>query len=393
MSYLKWDLKQWFTNPKNSVIYIVFLLVTLFYALRIAPSYAPVERIDPAEIEARYNDSVAFIERIESNTDATYMQALSNLPQVKKQSIIDRKRLDALAAKDYRSYAVATAEWYNTNTMGPYKPEYYTGGNIFSDKEGFFAYIQTAKRYEGYTNLDMTITPEILEERTALQTLQRLLSSGLLVFLLLIVLVLSADTVLRDRTHKTVLGGFPLTSLKQLFAKGITILIGATTLWVLMIPALLIIGFQQGFGSLAFKLMAYSYGPSGFGVYDTISLGRFFTYIALYWLSWLFLLILLSFVISLVFKSEFLILLSGILLFASRTYFINGTVLKPIYAYSPLSYVDPANIITGATNYLVSTDLLSAWKGLVVISLTNLLLLFVVWLLTRRTKPLVMQFR
>ena len=97
-----------------------------------------------------------------------------------------------------------------------YNPLYYTYDNDFGHADGHYGYGYTGSRFTGYVEGDSELSMELFEERTALQTLQRLLNSYLPIVLFISCIFLSVDIVLKDRRNPSLLKGFPIADWKKL---------------------------------------------------------------------------------------------------------------------------------------------------------------------------------
>ena len=64
-AYFKWEFNQFFTNKKNIAVYVILLFLAIYFVLKIAPSYEPIEKVNVAEMEARYTTRDDFIKSVE----------------------------------------------------------------------------------------------------------------------------------------------------------------------------------------------------------------------------------------------------------------------------------------------------------------------------------------
>ena len=111
-AYFKFELIQFIFNKKNIAIYVILLFFACFYALKIAPSYDPTEKVDRDEIEARFLTREEFLNTVvlDENTYPLTWFAASIYPEWNE---YDKQRLDALEKNDFKKYAEATAKWYS----------------------------------------------------------------------------------------------------------------------------------------------------------------------------------------------------------------------------------------------------------------------------------------
>lgn len=357
--YFKIELNQFFKNKKNIAIYVLLLSFSIFYAIKLAPAYDPIEKVDRPAMEASFLTRDEFLQ---SKKGADLSRSHPSVRYAVQAFIpwneLETRRIEALDAKDLKAYAAATGEWYaytDAHTLRGgnfyYNPRYYTYGNFEAHQEGHMAYITTGARYTAYADVDSELTVAIFEERTALQTLYRLINSYLPYVLFIASLLLSLDIVLKDRHHPTLLRGYPISDWKKLLAKGITAFIGSVLLIVPIVGGLLIIGLQSGFGNLQLPIPVL-----GDEWVETITLGDFFAKSAAMFLVWYCALISIVLLLSVVVRNEFINLAAGaVLVFAEFAYISRGLGYRePIENY-PTTYAQIGHVISNMRNYYYET--------------------------------------
>ncbi len=225
-AYFKFELSQFVKNKKNIAIYVLLLFLACFYALNIAPSYEPIEKVDAKEIEARYLSREAFLSTFSNDPDRFVGMAGYGLAIYPQWNRLEKARLDALNDNKLKKYSKATSEWYiysNNLIYGSdlyfYSPGYYTHGNLYAAEDGYYGYLYSASRYQGYAEGKSKLSLNVFEERTALQTLQRLLHSYLPMILMICCVFLTVDIVLKDRMNPSLLKGFPISDWKKIVGK------------------------------------------------------------------------------------------------------------------------------------------------------------------------------
>lgn len=63
-AYFKFEFFQFIKNKKNIAIYVILLYFACYYALKIVPTYNPIEKVDVSEIEARYLPRAEFLKTL-----------------------------------------------------------------------------------------------------------------------------------------------------------------------------------------------------------------------------------------------------------------------------------------------------------------------------------------
>ena len=369
------ELKQFFTNKKNLAIFALLTFAAIFYAIRLAPAYDPIEQVNYDEIEATYLTRQEFIDSLrgqdlwQSHPSVVYAYEI-----FLRMNPIDLQRMEALDAGDLRTYAEQTSKWYFDTNMFTYRNDlfaynsrYYMTNDKFAEEEAFYSYLDQYKRYEGYANGDYDLTIDIFEQKTALQTLERLLKGPLPYIFLIATLLLTIDIVTKDRRHPSILKGFPIADWKRLFIKAIVALIGSIALWLPLVVGLVIIGFQFGFGSFSFPSPVYN--PElimGFeGKFTDMTLGMFLARCFLLLAAWMFVMISIVLLFSIIFRQEMLNMLVGILLiFGERFYTSRGVGFFWDVENYPTSYVQVGNIVSKYQNFFFSSTGLQDMLGL-----------------------------
>ncbi len=357
--YFKIELSQFFKNKKNIAIYVLLLSFSVFYAIKLAPAYDPIEKVDRPAMEASFLTRDEFLQ---SKKGADLSRSHPSIRYAVQAFIpwneLEKRRMEALDANDLKAYAAATGEWYaytDAHTLRGgnfyYNPRYYTYGNFEAHQEGHMAYLAASARYTAYADVDTELTINIFEERTAFQTLYRLIDSYLPYVLFIASLLLSLDIVLKDRHNPSLLRGYPISDWKKLLAKGITAFIGSVLLIVPIFGGLLIIGLQSGFGSLHLPIPVFDEEW-----FEIITLGNFFAKSAGMILAWYFALISIVLLLSVVVRNEFINLAVGaVLVFAEFAYMSRGLGWrKPIENYLT-SYAQIGQVVSKMRNYYYDT--------------------------------------
>ncbi|WP_042148872.1 hypothetical protein [Paucisalibacillus sp. EB02] len=250
----------------------------------------------------------------------------------------------------------------------------------------------TNLRYQGYLDANIPVTYEMIEQKTALQTIVNFLLGTTAFMVLFCAIYFSSDMLSKDRQHRTILQGLPigwyrLINVKSMVAFFYTLLI----LFGLLLLAVIIISIQNGFGS--FKLSVPITIPSTqpddyfgyrFSEYDTISMAKFLLLALGIIPILIYLFIRLNAILSLLFKNSWIVLMvSTLLLFSERIYY--SRTLTELFGIEisnmPQTYFDFGRVISGEKYYLVQLEAITYGKGIIVLLSTILVLeatLFVV---------------
>lgn len=394
-AYFKFELSQFITNKKNIAIYAILLFLACFYAMKIAPSYEPIEKVDAKEIEARYLSREAFLSTFYNDPNRFVGMAGFGLAIYPEWNNLDKARLDALKDHDFVKYSEATSEWYvyaNNITYGNerffYSPGYYSHGNLYASEDGYYGYLYTASRYKGYAEGDYKLSLNVFEERTALQTLQRLLHSDLPMILMICCIFLTVDVVLKDRLNPTILRGFPISDWKKLIIKGIVSLIGSIGVILPLSVGLIIIGIRYGFGDFQLPVPIYTTlsKPSYFnkGEFVNTAMGNYLVDNVIFIVFCFMYLILLVLLVSMFIKNEFANLLAGaIFIFNESFFFQRGIGFFYEVENYPTNYVQVGQIVSGYRNYIYNSNALNFNHGLMIVGMSTSVLLVFIFIISK----------
>ena len=373
--YFVFELKQFFTSKKNIAVFALLTFAALFYAFKLAPAYDPIEKVDYDEIEARYLTRAEFLDSMFGKSLYGYHESVGHaVSMFGFLNPYDERRLQALDEGDLRKYADETSAWYYytnvytyRNELLAYNPRFYMEDRRFAEEEAYYAYFEQFQRYDTYKRVWYDLTIEILEQRTALQTLERLLKGPLPYILLIATLLLTIDIVTKDRRHPSVLKGFPIADWKRLLVKVFVGLIGSVFLWIPIIVGLMIVGFQFGFGNLDLPVPVYGYEliANEQGKFVHMSMGIFLFRCFLLLATWMVVIVSAVLLCSIIFRQEmFNLLVGGLLIFGDRFYASRGVGYFWNVEYFPISYVQVGNIVSKYQNFYFTSEGLHDMLGL-----------------------------
>ncbi|WP_413367900.1 ABC transporter permease [Lysinibacillus sp. 3P01SB] len=391
LNYFKFEFLHFFYNKKNIAVYVILLFFSFYYAMTAAPSYDPIEKVDAQEMEARYLTKEEFLNSVDMTREMHPLTAyaVQTYPEWNR---FEKERLDALAKNDLKAYAEATSGWYTYSDwmiyaggdMLFYHPRYYTYGNHYAREDGHFAYLSAASRYGGYAEGDYALSIDVFEERTALQTWQRLLQSYLPFILIVSCILLTADIVLKDRRNPTLLRGFPMSPWRKLLAKGGVALFGSILAFLPLSAGLLIIGMKHGFGSFDLPVPIYSHDDKTFSL---ISLGEFIFQNTAFIILWFMLIISLLLLTSILLRNEFANLFIGCaVVFGEFMYYTRGIGFIREVEWYPTSFIQVGQVLSGYRNYVYESHMLTFKNGMLVIGLCICLALLITFIISNHRK-------
>ncbi|MFJ8460156.1 ABC transporter permease [Lysinibacillus xylanilyticus] len=374
-SYFKFEFKQFFTNKKNVAIYFLLAFATFFYVFKIAPTYNPIESVDYDEIEARYLTRQEFLDHMEgqdlNNVHPSVIYAIEIFKEINP---IDKGRLDALDEGNLKKYADLTSDWYfftnsitYRNEAFSYNSKYFIKNNKYAEDDAFYAYLEQAVRYDTYSKADYELSLEIFEQRTALQTFERLLKGVLPIILIVCVLLLSIDIVKKDQRHPSILKGFPISDWKKLLVKMFVALLGSVVLFVPLIVGIFIIGLQSGFGNFNLPSPVYAAHLDWRvdGKFEMMTLGTFLGQSFILLFTWFIVMINVVLLCSIIFRNEMVNFAVGLLLIFGENFYSSRYVgyFWDVQNY-PTSYIQVGQIISKRRNFYYMNDQLDFTLGL-----------------------------
>lgn len=258
----------------------------------------------------------------------------------------------------------------------------------YPGKDREHLYHQTMLRYEDYLMNDRRITEALLFEKTGIQSLQTFLHTYGFYFFLFCAVYFSSDILSRDRTHRTVLQGLPMSWYRQLNLK--TLAAFSYTLLVLitvLLTGFFVLSSQFGFGYFNLHVPIMT-AQNTFSIeeYGVISMVKFIGLSLATLPLLLFLLIRINVILSLLLKNEWLVLLLGtFVIFSERLYDTRTTrdILGIDISYFPQTYFDFGKIVTGEKNFLLNTETITLAKGIIVLLIAAAIIEAVLFVLSR----------
>lgn len=379
-NFIKWEALQFIGNKKNQAVYIILLLLSLYYAVAVAPNYEPIEKVSRDEMQAAYDTREAFLESVEGRDQLYPLVEYAKFlfPDWNK---LELQRINALDEQDLAEYASATADWYefsnqtiySSGDLFYYNPLYYTYGNRFAKDDGFYGYGYTASRFQDYTEGEYKLSYELFEERTAIQTLQRLLSDFLPFVILISSVVLTADIVLKDRRNPSLVKGFPLADWKRMFGKSIVAIVGSIAALFPLGAGLVLIGLREGFGDFMLGVPIYNTAMSIFNpgpeLFTRIPMWEFLLLNLAFLTLWFVALVAVIILLSITVRLEFINIAVGLgIIFVEFLYFERAVSPFTDAYWYPTSYIQVGQVISGTRDFLYASQLFTMERGMLLVA-------------------------
>lgn len=360
---LEWTLFN--RNLKNQVMFVLFLFMTVYYALVVVPTYEPVRGIDIESIEAQVADS----EYIEENYSIEQYEHTVIL--YSELNEVNQALLQALEVEDYDQVIELEPQQYALNLarFDGNDPNFYEYGQseYDRDQEITFQTRYTHDRFAQYSEREIDLDLNVIEERTVTQTVQRMLEGWLPHVLLALLVFYSVDLLTKDKSHSTILSGLPSSFNKQLWIKTMVVITAyMITLTVAFGLFALIVGSQYGMGSLRIPIPVYGYDfmIGDFRAYTTM--GKFLFHGVGLLLGLSFLYVRSIILLSLLFRHEFLNLAIGLPTIMMSELWNRWGVgwFNETLTMIPPTYVNIGSALTGRINHIYGTALVTFETGM-----------------------------
>lgn len=379
---LEWSL---FTrNVKNRIVFMLFTLAVVIVAIVFVPQFEHARQILPETYEAEISDGEYLIDFYNADlyieTHATYDQLIE----------INTILLEALEEEDYETFLENEPRRYSNFLQRHYglDPNFnrFEWNQLEKNMHQGFHNQYTQNRYQYYIQDDHALNPAIIEERTALQTLQRLLNGSLPAVLIALLIFYSIDSVTGSKKHGSILQSVPLSYQKQLWTKSGAVLTGyfGTVLFNLAL-FLLIVSIQNGLGPLNMRVPIYGWNLTETAFWGSISISEY-----LFQALGLLTLTALVFVrgitlLSVLFKSEFLNLIIALpAIFISESWNRMGVAYaNQHYSFYPANYFRIGEVLSGRMNHWYTTDWVSFGTGAASLSVLWLIMELLLYVVTR----------
>lgn len=408
--YFLFQVKTFFTNPKNIGLYIVTALLALYFGIVSVPDHHVINRIDPYAIKKEYKDDTAFLKVAKKEFLQANKPNLTVIPSQGAKNAIetyptilkyDKKRLVALKRKDWRTYTLYSSKWFkyvdhlifvkeNKNFM--YPVEY--GHNGIYKENGHFGYQRTHHFYNALLTSHANLNKNVLEENTALQRIQNSLSGWTTLVLIIIVIFCTADIFPRDKKYRTVITNIPLSKSTVLWVKTAVVELGVLLDFLMaFIIAVACIAPRYGLGSFNLRTTFYT-GRLYFKIPFTYpTLGMYYLQLLIFTVIITFIFIHLTMLLSLLFRNEYVaeIVASIVAVSGKVFYFSMGMgFVHPFLQRLPTTYFTIGDSLSGNLSYMMDSPGWGFNEGINSLMLTVIVIEAIIFLICRTKKiPLI----
>lgn len=371
--------KLFIKNIKNIAIFFILIIGAIYYTAVIAPSYVHPETIDEQAIEREIEELYTKIDNIKDD----FVRSLPLKPTYYEMIELDKNRLEALETEDYRTYAKQTMDWFGYSSIKPTR-RYRDYGDWYPEQTTMYKLANESRRYQGYLDKQLKITPALLHEQTALQVFKRSMEGMLPIVFLVMVIFYSNDILTNDRKHMSLVDAYPVSLNKRLWAKtAVAVTASMLTIILAFGVGVLITGQRFGFGSLKISVPYYYVKELFDWNIDIMSMSMY----VLKSMTMFFLLALIFtrgiLLLSILFRNEFVNLLAIAAIFAESLYYGRGSgpyTKKPWY---PSTYFKVGEVLNGHRNFLYTTDVINFQNSLLSLGALFLLIECLMFLVTR----------
>ncbi|MEG2708817.1 MAG: hypothetical protein RR968_06750 [Vagococcus sp.] len=377
--YFKFEWREFFTNRKNIGIYLLLLFFSLFYWLQIETQFRAIETVSSDILQASIDTKEHFLKTVnlEGETHPDTLAAVEMFPPLVEN---EKKQLAAIDKQDYTTLAKERSEWYILGAN--FHPLYFKGGNIYAQEEAIYARNGVRTRLAAYPETTKEVTLNMINEKTALQSLVRgSLSLFPLIFICLGI-VFSMDAIAKDRRHKSLLKGLPISFGKRMLVKYLVVLSGVLIGVLPLAVGFIGIGIQNGFGTLKLPVTTSHYASNmavmGDLVFESITIGEFLLKVFVLTSLLVLLVVGISLILGTWVKNAYFIFilmigLPFIELFYNR--FGYGDI-HPI-RFLPTSYVQVGDVVTGHRSFFFSDVGLTFETGVMVVGVSLCIVLVI----------------
>lgn len=390
--YFKHEWHEFITSHKNIGIYLLVLFISFFYWFQIENNFEYLEKIVPEKIEASYTTKDKFLKTVnrEGATHPDTQSAIDAFPPIVES---EAQQLALLEEKNYSEFAKVRSDWYMIS-VDKWNPLYYKDGNPDAAQEAYYATSAMHYKLSDYAKLDSSVTLNEINEKTAIQSFRRLMDYLLPLIMVLVAAFFSMDIVTKDRKHKSVTKNFPISGATQLLTKMSIVLIGTFLSLIPLLIGFIGMGIFGEFGRLDLPTVISSFQGDlavlGDVIFKTVPMWQ----MMLQFLLLLFLLVLLISLISLflgiwINNSYFILLILLCLPFTELLYNRAGYGDIHSITYLPSSYIRLGEIVSGHRGFFFSDTQLSYESGLLVLSVSCLVMLILVGISSRMKKSIV----
>lgn len=371
------ELKMMVRSKKNILFIISILALILSYCFIILPSKQTIDSFFPNE-ERKLVEEISAIQTGKKSRGETGFSPMSGrfiYAENEFQLQLRNRLLQSFEDENYTRFTYLRLLDFKENKIALDKETWLK--SPFPIKDSYHLEFQTILRYQGYLESGKPVTYELLEQKTALQTIQNFILSSAVLGIFFCAIYFSCDMLTRDHQNRTLLQGLPLSWYQFINMKSVVAFLYTTGILVgLLLITTLILTIQNGFGSFSIRIPIHIPEASGvfsMNYYETISLAKFLAIAAGFLLILVFLFIRLNALLSLFVKNTWIVLMvSTSFLFIEKLYF--ARTLRHLggieISHFPQTYFEVGKVITGEMNFLVNLQSITIEKGFLILIMT-----------------------
>lgn len=386
LAMIRHELKMMMRSRKNIFFIIAILSLLLSYCLLILPTIETPDSFDVEKTEEEIKNidalrqgmidrgATGFVEftgQTQYATDTYKRNILSRMIYAFEDE--DFNRFLDLRMKINDHYAASqTSDWMIIGDAP------YPSIDTMRDSE------LSNLRYNDYLEGDYPITYEIIEQKTALQTIVKFLLGTTAALIIFCAIYFSSDMLSRDRTHRSILQGMPIGWYQLINIKSfVAFLYTFIVLAGLALLAVVMISIQNGFGffQLAVPITIPSTEPEDyfgyrFSEFDTITIAKFLLLTVGIVPILIYLFIRINALLSLIFRNSWVVLMIATALFFSERIYYSRTTTELFgidLSNFPQTYFDFGRIISGEKYYLLHLESITYEKGIIVLLISILI--------------------
>jgi hypothetical protein len=365
-------------SRKNNIFVGFLFILLLTYCFIIQPNQKAADSFDP-EVQKQDLELIAAQQEARiarSTTSFNQFTGISSFAMAEYNYRIHSRMVHAFEDEDFTRFLhllTFTHESGYSSFHEDMQAEF--AMSPFPGKDMAHFYNNTMFRYEALLEQDEAITYPMIEQKTAVQTLQNALLSPITYLILFAAIYFSCDIVTRDRNYKTLLQGFPMSWYRQLNVKSMTsFTYTLSAVFILTLTGLGMLTVLNGFGLVNIPLPAVTVNGNLMPEdYEFLAFSEFLLKALSLMVILIYLFTRLSIVFSLIFKNQWIVLfISTIILFSEQFYYSRST--RELFGIDvssfPQTYFEFGNVVTGEKIFLLNLDTITFAKGIIVLLIT-----------------------
>lgn len=379
------------SKSKKNILFILSLIaILLAYCFILLPAKQTPDSFNSYAVQKEIKD-LETVQQGKASRGETGFSALSGrfiFAENNYNLELQNKLVTAFEDKNYVRFAHLRMKDFAYNGIAP--DELLLAKSPFPGKDTQHLYNQTILRYQGYLNEKIPITYKLLEQKTALQTIQNFIMSSVVLGLFFSAIYFSCDMLTKDRQNRTILQGLPISWYRFINVKSFVAFVYTFGVLIfLFILAIGVLSAQNGIGYMNLHVpirLPEQSGVFGLNDYNSIPMSKFLLMAVGFLPILVYLFIRLSAIFSLLFKNTWSVLMaSTVILFMEKIYYSRST--RELFGIDvsnlPQTYFEFGKIVTGEKNYLLNMETITYGKGFLVLFITIIVIEIVLLTVSR----------